>query len=364
MRPPTARQTVRRAMRSCAAKASGVPTGALRATELRGLPVSTARAMSQRRALLGAIAGCWTAWPLASRSAPNKKVHRIGTLCAGDGSIRYFWEQFRALGYEEHRNVEYVLKDVDATGDLPGHAAKLVAGNVDVIVACSNDEAQAAMRATSRIPIVLLYGDVLVETGIVASLAQPGGNVTGTSAISTDLVRKSVEIFKEAVPSLRNVAILTNVRHPVGKVLHAAAEDAAKQIGLAVATRHVGEGAGLAEAFAAMSRDRPDGIVVGTTLGNQIHQIIAFASRERLPAMYPFAPAVRQGGLMAYSPNWLPQSNRNAQLLDRILKGVQPRDIPVEQPVRYTLSINLRAARAMSLTIPQAVLLRATTLIK
>ena len=363
MRPSTARQTVRGVMRSCSAQASGVPPVALRATELRGLPVGTARAMAQRRALLGAIAGCWTAWPLASRSAPDKKLHRIGTLCAGD-SIRYFWEQFRALGYEEHRNVEYVLKDVDATDDLPDHAARLVAGNVDVIVACGNDEAQAAMRATSRIPIVLLYGDVLVETGIVASLAQPGGNVTGTSAISTDLVRKSVEIFKEAVPSLRNVAILTNVRHPVGKVLHAAAEDAAKQIGLAVATRHVGEGAGLAEAFAAMSRDRPDGIVVGTTLGNQIHQIIAFASRERLPAMYPFAPAVRQGGLMAYSPNWLPQSNRNAQILDQILKGAQPRDIPVEQPVRYSLSINLRAARAMSLTIPQAVLLRATTLIE
>ena len=342
------------------AQASGAPTVAPRATELRGL----ARAMTQRRALLGAIAGCWTAWPLASRSAPDKKLHRIGTLCASDGSIRYFWEQFRALGYEEHRNVEYVLKDVDARGDLPGHAAKLVAGNVDVIVACSNDEAQAAMRATSRIPIVLLYGDVLVETGIVASLAQPGGNVTGTSAISTDLVRKSVEIFKEAVPSLRNVAILTNVRHPVGEVLHAAAEDAAKQIGLAVGTRHVGEGAGLAEAFAAMSRDRPDGIVVGTTLGDQIDQIIAFASRERLPAMYPFAPAVRQGGLMAYSPNWLPQSNRNAQILDQILKGAQPRDIPVEQPVLYSLSINLRAARAMSLTIPQSVLLRATTLIE
>src|SRR4029078_11434434 len=103
------------------------------------------------------------------------------------------------------------------------------------------------------------------------------------------------------------------------------------------------EGAGLAEAFAAMSRDRPDGIVVGKTLGDQIDQIIGFPSRDGLPAMYPFAPAVRQGGLMAYSPNWLPQSNRNAQILDQILKGARPSDIPVEPPGRYNISINLRA---------------------
>ena len=98
--------------------------------------------MTQRRAVLGAIAGCWTAWPLESRGVPKVKVHRVGTICAGGGGIDYFWKQFRALGYEEHRNVEYVLKDVDATGDLPGHAAKLVGASVDVIVACSNDEAQ------------------------------------------------------------------------------------------------------------------------------------------------------------------------------------------------------------------------------
>ena len=115
---------------------------------------------------------------------------------------------------------------------------------------------------------------------------------------------------------------------------------------------------------AELSRDRPDGIVVGTTLAAHMPEIIAFAARERLPAIYPFAPAVREGGLMAYSPNWLPQSRRNAEIVDRILKGAQPRDIPVEQPVRYSLGINLRTARAMSLTIPRAVLLRATTVIE
>lgn len=324
----------------------------------------TVAAAARRRAVLAAIAGCCAASPLSARAASQARVHRVGVICAGDGSIRYFFDQLRELGYEEHRNVEYLQNDVDATGDLAGHAARLVNAKPDIIVACGNDEAIAAMRATNRVPIVLLYGDVLVETGIVASLARPGGNVTGTSAISTELARKSVEIFKEAVPSLRSVAILTNVRHPVGKVLHAAAEEAAKQLGLAVATRDVADEAGLATAFAQMSRDRPDGIVVGTTLAAHIPEIIEFAARERLPAIYPFAPAVRAGGLMAYSPNWMPQSRRNAQIVDLILKGAQPRDIPVEQPVRYSLGINLRTARAMSLTIPHAVLVRATTLIE
>jgi len=315
--------------------------------------------------VLAALAGCCAASPFGGRAASPARVHRVGVICAGGGgSIGYFWDQLRELGYEEHRNVEYLLKDIDATDDLTGHAARLVSANPDAIVACGNDEALAAMRATSRVPIVLLYGDVLVETGIVGSLAHPGGNVTGTSAISSGLARKSVEIFKEAVPSLRKVAIFSNLRHPVGKVLHAAAEDAANQLGLAVATCDVADDAGLATAFAQLSRDRPDGIVVGTTLSDRMPQVIAFAARERLPAIYPFAPAVRMGGLMAYSPNWLPQSKRNAQIVDRILKGAQPRDIPVEQPARYSLGINLRAARAMSLKIPQPVLLRATTLIE
>jgi putative ABC transport system substrate-binding protein len=326
--------------------------------------VGATRAVTQRRAVLGAIAGCWTAWPLASRGVPNAKVHRVGTICAGGGGIDYFWKQFRALGYEEHRNVEYVLKDVDATGDLPGHAAKLVGANVDVIVACSNDEARAATRATSRIPIVLLYGIVPVEAGLVASLARPGGNLTGSAAISTDLAGKSVEIFKSAVPTLRNLSIIVNLTDPVGKILHGATEGTAKQIGLAVATRQVSDEASLSRAFADMSRDRPDGLVVSTSVHDFIPPIIEFAARQRLPAMYPFAPAVRAGGLMAYSPNWLPQSQRNAQIVDLILKGTHPRDIPVEQPVRYSLAINLKTARAMSLAIPRSVLLRATTVIE
>ena len=320
--------------------------------------------MTQRRAVLGAIAGCWAAWPLACRGATNAKVHRVGALCAGDGSIGYFWEQFRALGFEEHRNVEYVLKDVDATGDLAGHAAKLVGANVDVIVACSNDEARAAMRATSRIPIVLLYGAVPVEAGLVASLARPGGNVTGSAAISTDLASKSVDIFKSAVPTLRNLSIIVNLTDSVGKILHGATEGAAKQLGLAVATRQVSDEASLSRAFAEMSRDRPDGIVVSISVLDFIPRIIEFAARQRLPAMYPVAPAVREGGLMAYSPNWLPQSQRNAQIVDLILKGTHPRDIPVEQPVRYSFAINLKTARAMSLEIPRSVLLRATTVIE
>jgi len=331
-------------------------------------PTATAR-----RNVLGAIVSACAPWPLAGRAAPGPKakadaktkLHRVGMLCVGDASIQYFWAQLRELGYEERRNVEIVLKDVDAAGDLSGTAAALVAANVDVIVACGNAEAVAAMRATPRTPIVLLYGAVPVEAGIVASLARPGGNVTGSAAVSTELAGKALEIFKSALPPLQRVAAIVNLDDPVGRILHATSERVARDLGISLATWSLPDDAGLDRLLDRIGRDRPDGLLVSlSVLPRHLGRMIDFAAHERLPAMYPIAPAVVKGGLLSYSPHWLPQSRRNAEIVDRILRGTQPRDIPVQQPVDYILGVNLKTARSLGLTIPPQVLLRATLVIE
>ena len=332
-------------------------------SETARTPVVHRGADPSRRTVVRLICGCLGLPASFAGAAAASRKYRVGCLCSSE-TVPYFWSQLRALGYEEHRNIEYVFKDTDVGVDLPGFAARLATARVDVIVACSNQDAQAALRAAPGVPVVLLYGIVPVEAGLIDSLARPGGNLTGSAAISTDLARKSIEVLWSAVPRLRSLAVIVNLANPVGKILHAATEEAAGSLRIAVTTWDVADAAGLSRAFAGMRKDRPDAISVSVSVDDHIDRIIEFAAAERLPAMYPFAPAVRAGGLMAYSPNWLPQSQRNAQIVDRILKGAHPRDIPVEQPVRYAFSINLKTANAMSLTIPPSVLQQATTIVR
>jgi len=315
-----------------------------------------------RRRVVGVLFACAGTGPLAGRAASDAKMHRIGVLCTE--SVPYFWKQLQALGYEEHRNVEYVFKDVDATPDLSGLATRLAASNVELIVACGPEETIAAKAATSTIPIVMLYGMVPVELGIVASLARPGGNVTGSSAISIDMASKSVDLFRSVVPALRRLSVLVDLDNPIGRILHAETVRAANELGIAVTTSRVSDAPGLERAFSDITKSRADGIMVGTSVHRFFPEINEFAIRRRLPAMFPFAPAVRAGGLMAYSPNWLPQSQKNAGIVDRILKGAHPGDIPVEQPLEYAFGINLQTARAIGLTIPPAVMLRATWVVE
>jgi len=318
--------------------------------------------MMNRRRVIGVVFGCLGACPLAGHAASEPKMHRIGVLCTE--SVPYFWKQLQSLGYEEHRNVEYVFKDVDATLDLSGFAARLATANVDLIVACGPEETIAAKAATSTIPIVMLYGMVPVELGLVVSLARPGGNVTGSSAISIDMASKSVELFKSVVPALRRLSVLVDIDNPIARVLHAETVRAGKELGIAVRTSQVSDAPGLDRAFSDIAQSRAEGIMVSTSVHRFFREINEFAIRRRLPAMYPFAPAVRAGGLMAYSPNWLPQSQKNARIVDRILKGAHPRDIPVEQPLEYAFGINLETARAIGLSIPPAVMLRATWVVE
>jgi len=305
---------------------------------------------------LVAIAACLFGGSTAA--CPEGKVHRIGVLC--DEPVPYFWEQMSALGYQDHRNVEYLLHGVDASADPDRYAAGLASKQVDVIVACSNDLAAAAKRATSTVPIVLLYGLVPVEAGLVASLARPGANVTGSAAISVEMASKSLELLKSAIPGLHRVVALTRAGDAVGRILNTGTQRTANELGLSLTTIEVRDAEELSRAFERLGRDRPDGIVVSSSLGPLVHDVVELAAAYRVPAMYPFAPTVRAGGLMAYSPNWVPQSENNARIVDRILKGEHPRDIPMQQPVEYFFGINLKTARALGLAIPPAVILRAT----
>ena len=311
--------------------------------------------------MLAALVACTLTGPSFAPAAIAATLSRIGVLC--DEPVPYFFDQLRELGYVEHRDVEFLFKGVDVSADVDGFASKAVQAGVRVIVACGNEQAVAAKKATTTIPIVLLYGIVPVETNLVASLPKPGGNVTGSAAISTELAVKSVEMMKIAIPSIRRLAVVFNPDEPVGAVLYAAAERAGSSLGLSVNASPVRAPSELPSVLASLARGRPDAILVNPSARNYIDRIIEFAADQRIPVMYPFAPALRSGGLMSYSPDWLPQSRRNAVIVDRILKGAAARDIPMEQPVRYSFGINMKAARAIGLDISSSVRMLATTVI-
>ena len=203
-----------------------------------------------------------------------------------------------------------------------------------------------------------------METKLVASLAKPGGNVTGSVAISAELAVKSIEMMKIVVPSMRRLAVIFNPDETVGAVLYEATESAGMSLGISVVPAPVRNLPTLSSALASLAHNPPDGILVNPSASTHIKQIADFAVDQRVPVMYPFAPVVRAGGLMSYSPDWIPQSHRNAMIVDRLLKGTDVRNIPMEQPVRYSFGINMNAARAIGLNIPSSVRMLATTVVE
>ena len=307
--------------------------------------------------MLAAVASCVTGVGPVAGVVPTK-ARRIGVLC--DESVSYFFEQLRALGCEQHRNVEVIFQDVDASADPERHAARLAERNVAVIIACSNELAAAAKRATPTIPIVLLYGIAPVEAGLVESLATPGGNVTGSVGIPVEMAAKSVELFKVAIPSLRRIAALQKEGNAVAKLLQMRTQRAAEMLGLSLTTIEVSGAGNLPKDFERLRRDAIDGILVSPSLVAHVPDIVALTAVHRIPAMYPFAPAVRAGGLMGYFPRWESQSRKNAQIVDQILRGARPRNIPMQQPLEYAFGVNLKTARALGITFSAAAMLHVT----
>ena len=310
----------------------------------------------------------------ASAQQP-KKVPRIGYLSSGDPASESIRSELiraalRDLGYIEGQNIAFEHRYAEGKPDRPPElAAELVRLKVDIIVVAGGVAAiQAAKNATKTIPIVMAgRGIDPVEAGVVESLARPGGNVTGITLLSTELGGKRLELLKEAVPKLARVAVLYDPAamspvHEVKEVLPVAA----RALGLTVRSWEVRATDGFERVFAALNKERPDGLYVtsGTLMNANQKRIVGFALKSRLPSMYVRRELVDAGGLMSYGADLADSYRRVAYFIDKILKGAKTADLPVEQPTKFELVINLKTAQQIGLTIPQSLLYRADKVIK
>lgn len=308
--------------------------------------------------------------PLAADAQQAGKVPRIGFLSPGNATsvpTDAFRQGLRELGYVEGQNLVVVYRWADGdTARLPALAGELVRLRVDVLVAATNPAVLAARRATSTIPIVFAASSDPVGTGLVASLAHPGGNVTGLSLVTPELSGKRLQLLRETLPQLARVALLWNAGDPGMADRVTETKAAARQLGVTLHVEWVRDLAGLDRAFATLAQARPDAFLttVEPFTGDHRQRIVAFAAQQRLPAMYEERDFVDAGGLMAYGPNLAANYRRAATYVDKILKGTKPADLPVEQPTRFELVINLKTAQALGLTIPQSVLIRAEEVIR
>ena len=304
-----------------------------------------------------------------------KKVPRIGYLSAGDPASESARAEairlaLRELGYIEGQNIAIEYRYAEGKRDrLPELVAELVRLKVDIIVVAGGDQAiRAAKNATKTIPIVMVgAGADPVEAGLVESLARPGGNVTGITNLARELGGKRLELLKEAVPKLARVAVLYDPASPasvseVKEVLPVAA----RALRLTLQPWEVRAADDFEKVFAALNKQRPDGLYVpaGPLMRTNQKRIADFALKSRLPSMYSNREAVDAGGLMSYGADLADSYRRVAYYVDRILKGAKPADLPVEQPTKFELVINLKTAKQIGLTIPPEVLARATKLIK
>jgi putative ABC transport system substrate-binding protein len=312
--------------------------------------------------------------PLGTAAAqPREKMPRIGYLDIGfsndpmrKGWLEAFRQGLRELGYVEGQNIAIESRWTEGGDDrLPALAADLVRSQVDVIVATIGAATRAVQQTTRTIPIVMSTVNDPVGSGLVASLARPGGNVTGLTVMSPDLLGKQVQLLKEVVPKVSRVAVLRNPDNPADRALVREAEAAARALGVRLQTLEARNPPEIDSAFAAMTRERAGALLIlpDSVFLSQRKQIAELAVKRRLPSIRMSSAFPEAGGLMSYSANYLDVSRRAATFVDRILKGAKPGDLPVELPTKFELVINLRTARAIGLTIPPALLQRADRII-
>lgn len=307
-----------------------------------------------------------------ARAQPAGKVWRIGFLHAGvrpaDGAAPAPLRQaLQALGYVEGRNIAFEGRWAEVRFErLPALAAELVALQVDAIVTVGGLPARAAKQATAKIPIVVTGAGDVVESGLVASLARPGGNLTGVNDPAAVLSAKRLELLKELVPSIERVAVLWNAGDQAMTLRYRQIEVAAQLLRVTIEPLGVREPDDFNAALAAMNRTRPDALMMVTDALTMLNRqrVLDYAAQHRIPAMYEFAVVPRSGGLVSYGSDFDQTFRLAADYVARILKGARPGDLPVEQPNRYFLVINLNTARALGIGVPQAVLLRADEVIE
>jgi ABC-type uncharacterized transport system substrate-binding protein len=310
--------------------------------------------------------------PLTAEAQQAGKMARIGILSQGSpSSVSPFHDRLRAglreLGYVEGQNIVIDYRWAEGQYDrLPELAAELLRLKVDLIVADGTAGAHAAQRATSTIPIVMTAHGDPVGTGLVVSLARPGGNITGLSYFAPNVVGKQLELLKEVVPRLARVAVLRNPDNPMHALVVTEAEVAARVLRVQVQIVEFPRPDDFDHAFAVMMGGHANALLVLPDWSVALHRtrIVDLAAKRRLPTMFGTRENAKAGGLMAYGPNVGDMFHRAATYVDKILKGAKPADLPIEQPTKFELVINLKTAEALGLTIPRSVLVRADEVIR
>ena len=320
--------------------------------------------MDRRRFLVTSLAGA-LAVPLAAESQLAATVRRIGVLWVSPLSVRPLIEALAELGHVDGKNVLIDFRQVTPP-DLPAQAADLVRLNAAVVVTQGTQATRAAMAATRTTPIVMMGAADPVATGVIASLHHPGGNVTGSTDMRPAVTSKRVQLIKEIAPAVRRLGALFDPREPAVPQEWADTEAAARALGLLPQAMEFRAPEEIAPAFARLMTNKSAMLVVFARISTATHRsrIIALAASNGIPAVYGAASFARHGGLMGLGANYLDLLRRTASLVDKILKGAKPSDLPIEQPTTFELVLNLKTAKALGLTIPPSLLAQADQIIE
>jgi putative tryptophan/tyrosine transport system substrate-binding protein len=321
--------------------------------------------MNNRRKLIIALGANVLTAPFGSFAQQQGKAWRVGFLSPTSANTNAFLKRMRELGYVEGKNLVIEWRFADGNLErLPGLAADLVQLKVDVIVVQSSPAISAAQKATTTIPIVMTSSGDPVRSGFVKSLARPGGNITGLSIMSGDTGAKLLELLRSVVPKLSRVAILTPsaIYGAISQSIQATAQKA----GVKTLVAEASTPQEIENAFSMMVREKADAVIVGSpaVFAQQHRQIAELALKYRMPSMFQDRVTVENGGLISYGQKITDLYERSASYVDKILKGAKPGDLPVEQPVSFELVVNLKTAKALGLTIPQTILVRADEVIQ
>jgi putative tryptophan/tyrosine transport system substrate-binding protein len=320
----------------------------------------------RRREFFGVLGGAAAAWPLAARAQQRSTLPQVGILDPGiPQHFDVFRQGMRDLGYVESRNVDYLYRSAQGRAEpIAQLASELVALKPNVIVTASALPVRAVMDATSTIPIVFATQADALAAGAVSNLAHPGGNITGFSFLNTELSAKRLELLLEMLPNVRRLAVLRDSNTP--RSWATATDEAGRRLGVALQVLEVAGPDAFEGAFQAAATAQAQALDILASAFFNAHKtrLVELAAKYRLPAMWEHDDFVRAGGLISYGPSIPELFRRAATYVDKILKGTKPGDLPVEQPTKFELVINLKTAKALGLTIPEAFLLRADEVIE
>jgi putative ABC transport system substrate-binding protein len=328
--------------------------------------------MVSRRTFLATVTGGLLAGPLVAGAQPTAERRRIAFLGNSTAALEAnlvgpFREGLRDLGWVEGRNLVIEYRWAEGKYErLPALIAELIALKVEVIVTAGTPATLAVKKATTSVPTVMIAVGDPVGTNIVPSLSRPGGNITGLTSISTEMDGKRLELFREAFPKVSHIAVLWNASSPLQVLAEKQTQAAARVLGMKVLSLGVKNKEQIDEALATIAKERPGALFVlaDRLLLHHRALIMDFATQHRLPGVHAYRELVAAGGLMSFGPSYAEMHRRAAYFVDRILKGTKPADLPVERPAMFELVINMKTARALGVTIPQPVFLRATEVIE